>query len=125
MERLGCQAESKWTQVYGNCSRKSQGGREVHTGEFKMKPLKKVKGEAGGRGKGGILLRDFVFVFLSVCKWRITVSLINITPQPHCYDGWIQPASPICVTNTWKTLILGQNRSFSSLGFQNPVQDCN
>lgn len=30
---------------------KSQGGREVHTREFKMKPMKKVKGEAAGRGR--------------------------------------------------------------------------
>lgn len=56
MERLGCQAESKWTQVYGNCRRKSQGGREVHTGEFKMKPLKKVKGEAAGRESGQLIV---------------------------------------------------------------------
>lgn len=60
MERLACQAEGKWTQVYGNCSRESQGGREVYNEEFEMKPQKKVKGEA--EGEGDSFLSESVFL---------------------------------------------------------------
>lgn len=80
MERLGCQAESKWTQVYGNC-RRNYHRREVHIGEFKMKPLKKVKGEEGGRATGWII----------VCLCLIWSKMTS----QYCLDlqGWIWRAA--------------------------------
>lgn len=37
VKRMGSQAERKWTQVCGNCGRKSEGGREVHSGECRRR----------------------------------------------------------------------------------------
>lgn len=41
--RLACQAEGKWTQVYGNCEGKSRGRRGVHNGEFEMNSKEEEK----------------------------------------------------------------------------------
>lgn len=82
MERLGCQAERKWTQVYGNCGRKES--KEAHTREFKMKPLKKVKGEGAVYCVIVFFFLDCLFVSECVC---LCVELSNVTLQLHCYNG--------------------------------------
>lgn len=74
MERLGRQAEGKWTQVFGNCTERVKVGEKCTLGNLKGSCKKGSKGKAGLRSTSPLF----------VVTLEAPMTIIQVTCPSHC-----------------------------------------